>query len=354
MPIAQLCQTEKRATVRGFSHLIAAGMWAGSLALAQEAVPTFGSTVVVPGGLIGAVYYIPPSSSSLPDFRRLWPVGTIYASSLNVPTRNFLEGFPGITRRYEWFAIDYTGRFWIQRPGEYEFALTSDDGAKLYIDDRLVVNNDGVHPTQLRMGSARLTGGIHRIRVSYFQGPREEVALILQIAGPGENWRIFSTDEFRPPPNPETWAFPDAEHGGIAAAKPELRISSTVGSAGDQIAADLLLDLQPSREVTALEWELIVPAQLLELAGEGPRIGRAAAEAGKQVSCTQRTSYLYACTLTGGQNPLVSGPIATLDFKIRPDAPSKTTALRIGKVEATASDGRKFELSGAEGTVTIR
>ena len=45
-----------------------------------------------------------------------------------------------------------------------------------------------------------LESGVHRIRVSYFQGPREQVALVLKVAPPGEEFRIFSTDEFRPPP----------------------------------------------------------------------------------------------------------------------------------------------------------
>jgi hypothetical protein len=33
------------------------------------------------------------------------------------------------------------------------------------------------------------------------------VALILMIAGPGEDYRVFNTDEFTPPPNAETGVF---------------------------------------------------------------------------------------------------------------------------------------------------
>ncbi len=57
-----------------------------------------------------------------------------------------MQGFPGIDNRFEWFAIDYTGNFWIARGGKYKFALNSDDGSKLYIDDTLVIDNDGQHP----------------------------------------------------------------------------------------------------------------------------------------------------------------------------------------------------------------
>jgi hypothetical protein len=35
------------------------------------------------------------------------PVGTIHTSSLNIPPRIFTDGFPGVTDRFEWFAIDY-------------------------------------------------------------------------------------------------------------------------------------------------------------------------------------------------------------------------------------------------------
>jgi hypothetical protein len=31
---------------------------------------------------------------------------------------------------------------------------------------------------------------------------------MLEVAGPGEQPRIFSTDEFKPPANPEEWRFP--------------------------------------------------------------------------------------------------------------------------------------------------
>src|SRR5580692_7912856 len=179
------------------------------LAAAQEQpVAVFGTTVVIPSGLRGDIYYLPSNTQTLARLSQLHPQGSIYTTSLNVPPQSFLMGFPGITKRFEWFAIDYTGKFWIEKPGLYRFRLVSDDGAMLYIDGQLIVDNDGVHSTEVRLGSIRLAGGLHTIRVPYFQGPRETVALMLEVAGPGEQPRIFSTDEFKPPPNPESWRFP--------------------------------------------------------------------------------------------------------------------------------------------------
>ena len=174
----------------------------------QEPVYVFGTTVVVPSGLQGVVYFISESATKFLDLSKQKPRGTIYTSSLNIPTQDYKVGFPGIAKRTEWFAIDYTGRFWIAKPGLYRWELTSDDGSMLFIDDKLVIDNSGVHPPVTMTGNTNLSGGVHSIRVPYFQGPKFQVALVLKIAGPGENLRIFSTDEFKPPSDPDTWAFP--------------------------------------------------------------------------------------------------------------------------------------------------
>jgi len=170
---------------------------------------TFGTTVVVPGGLEGVIYHISKNSKAIPDLRKIKPRGKIYTSTLNIPPRDFKEGFPGVTKRLEGFAIDYTGKFWIEKPGLYRFALTSDDGSRLLIDGQMVVDNDGVHAAVTKSGDAELSGGVHSIRVQYFQGPRFHVALVLEVAGLGEEYRVFSTDEFKPPANPEEWRFPN-------------------------------------------------------------------------------------------------------------------------------------------------
>jgi len=186
--------------------IIAALACAGLAAAQEQPTAVFGTTVVIPSGLRGFVYHIHHNSSSLPDFEKLKAAGpAIYTSSLNVPPQDFKQGFPGVTKRTEWFAIDYTGRFWIKDPGEYTFALLSDDGAKLYIDDQVVIDNDGQHPPQEKTGRLDLAGGLHRIRVSYFQGPKFQIALVLKVSRAGEEPRVFSTDEFKPPPDPGEW-----------------------------------------------------------------------------------------------------------------------------------------------------
>jgi hypothetical protein len=174
--------------------------------LAQEKPQyMFGTTVVSTSGLQGRIYFLKENTDKLPRLDRMKSVGTIYTNTLNVWPQRFDEGFPGITDRFEWFGIDYTGKFWIEGEGQYRFSLLSDDGAKLSIDDKEVIDNDGTHSPSGLSASAFLSRGVHTIHVAYYQGPRFTVALVLAVGAPGAAWRIFNTDDFLPPKDPAEW-----------------------------------------------------------------------------------------------------------------------------------------------------
>ncbi|MCL4788375.1 MAG: hypothetical protein KJ070_16525, partial [Verrucomicrobia bacterium] len=64
--------------------------------------------------------------------------------------------------------IRWTGRLRITEPGTYTFYLESDDGSRLFINSREVVNNGGVHPMLEKSGEISLTAGDHEIRLEYF------------------------------------------------------------------------------------------------------------------------------------------------------------------------------------------
>ena len=145
-------------------------------------------------GFTGTIYFLESGTGTLPDFQTLNPVGTLYTTALDISPRSFEEGFPGITNRFEWFAIRYEGLFEVISPGDYIFRLLSDDGSRLYINDTLVIDNNGVHPPAEMTGQVTLTSGGHRITVDYFQGPRTEIALQLFVTPPGKEEVIFSTE----------------------------------------------------------------------------------------------------------------------------------------------------------------
>lgn len=137
------------------------------------------------GFLKGTICFLPPGTQMLKNVSRCSPVGIMYANVLNVTPRRFTHGFPGVSDRFEWFMLEFRGKFEAQADGDYEFRLLSDDGSIFWIDNTLVIDNDGQHPPQAKIKSWHLTAGKHSMRLLYFQGPRTDVALQLFVKPPG-------------------------------------------------------------------------------------------------------------------------------------------------------------------------
>ena len=190
---------------KGFAH----GTGASDVGLAtfdavDEGLGIFDTDVMPGHGLIGQVYVPGIVIERMPDFGALTPVYTFIAANLDVSIREYTKGFPTPEMQIvvENFAIRFRGVLAVDTPGRYTFWLLSDDGSKLYIDDTLVIDNDGIHGItrnkgrkQLsknawvswhfdghfmdmgKHGSMELTAGTHPFEIQYFQGPRYEIAL---------------------------------------------------------------------------------------------------------------------------------------------------------------------------------
>lgn len=163
---------------------------------------SFGSVVPRPHAFCGDVYELREYIPRLPDFRDLDTIGSIYTYSLAVPDQIFIgtNGIPGVTDRTIWFGVDYHANFWTSKAGEYDFRLTSDDGAFLQIDDNRVIDLDGLHPAQTGEGRIQLDAGRHAMHLPYYEGTPYAVALSLWVRSPGEKeWNIFDLRNFEEP-----------------------------------------------------------------------------------------------------------------------------------------------------------
>ena len=156
----------------------------------------FGKNDKISAAFKGEIFLLPEGTSKLPDFDTLKPAGTIYTKAINVAPQTWDAGFPGVTDRFEWFGIVYRGNFRIKTPGAYQFHLLSDDGSKLFIDDSLIINNDGMHAPSTVIKNIELDDSEHKIEVQYFQGPRFYVALQLSYARNDGHLKMFPGDDF--------------------------------------------------------------------------------------------------------------------------------------------------------------
>jgi hypothetical protein len=75
---------------------------------------------------------------------------------------------PSSTLPPDCFSVRWTGNLKIPADGSYTFYLLSDDGARLYVDDRLVVDNWGEHSALEIDGAIDLSAGAVPIRLEYY------------------------------------------------------------------------------------------------------------------------------------------------------------------------------------------
>ena len=129
----------------------------------------------VPTGTGLRYRYYEGTWTRLPDFRNLSPLLESVATDLNLESRQL--------RADNWGMV-LEGNLEIEKSGDYTFHLNSDDGSNLYIDDSLVIDNDGDHSVLELSGKANLSAGEHRLRLEFFDSLGEAI-LELDMEGPG-------------------------------------------------------------------------------------------------------------------------------------------------------------------------
>lgn len=139
-------------------------------------------------GLVGQLWPLQPGVQKLPDFATLGiPLTTVVVPALDIASREppvtiaSMAGPPLL----ENYAMRFSGTLNVAAAGRYTLALTCDDGARVAIDGKWVVTNDGIHAVTTAQGDVDLTAGPHRVVVEYFQGAKSPIALQLQWAPVG-------------------------------------------------------------------------------------------------------------------------------------------------------------------------
>jgi hypothetical protein len=114
--------------------------------------------------------------SKMPDFSEFKAVksGTLATGLFDISMREINDNF----------AFVFNGQIECLKDGKYSFTISSDDGSQLFINGKMIVDNDGVHGIKAKAGSVELKKGKHDIEVKYFELAGGE-ALSVSWAGPG-------------------------------------------------------------------------------------------------------------------------------------------------------------------------
>ena len=111
-------------------------------------------------GLLGE-YFDNRSHTGMPKLARIDPTVS-YHWELTSPA-------PGLPE--DNFSVRWTGTLVPPKSGLYMLAIRSDDGGRLYLDGKLLIDNWGEHPPTLKTTEIELVGGkAYPIRLDYYEG----------------------------------------------------------------------------------------------------------------------------------------------------------------------------------------
>jgi hypothetical protein len=94
-----------------------------------------------------------------PDLRRVDPQINYEATA---------DTFPG-TNMADHFYVRWLGRIKIPRDGKITFFTESDDGSRVWVDGKIVVDNGGLHAMEEKSGDVELKAGDHDLKVELFE-----------------------------------------------------------------------------------------------------------------------------------------------------------------------------------------
>lgn len=111
-------------------------------------------------GLRVEVFAPSPGNVAVENLAKLEPrsSGVVTQIGLDVPQRPQGDNY----------ALKFSGMLLVPKAGSYTFFLGSDDGSRLYVDDRLVIDNDRRQGMTEKSGQVELAAGAHPFVVTYF------------------------------------------------------------------------------------------------------------------------------------------------------------------------------------------
>ena len=114
--------------------------------------------------------------SKLPEFSALEPFaeGVLADGLIDIRPAKMRENY----------GMVFEGKLEAPKNGKYRFELASDDGARLLIDGKRVINHDGLHGASTKKGGLELSAGPHVLRLEYFAYGQPN-SLRVSWSGPG-------------------------------------------------------------------------------------------------------------------------------------------------------------------------
>jgi alpha-L-fucosidase len=162
------------------SATIKAKCFLGTKAISETAIARFEK--VIPAAAMKSM----PSGPGLnfSEYEGKWSMLPAF-DSMKAAARGVANNFDISSKKgSDYYGFVFNGLIKIPTDGIFTFYISSDDGSQLFINDKLLVDNDGLHGMLEKENQAPLAKGYHRIKVLFFEKSGDD-DLQLQWKGAG-------------------------------------------------------------------------------------------------------------------------------------------------------------------------
>ncbi|MFT5525951.1 MAG: cytochrome c2, partial [Pirellulaceae bacterium] len=136
--------------------------------------------------------------NDIPDFGKETPQEVGGTTKIDVSLR----------KRDDQFGLRFEGFIDITEAGDYTFQIGSDDGSRLSVDGKAVVDFGGIHSHIVKSGKVTLKAGYHAILVDYFeQGGEQSLEVLYEGPGVPKQPLAAAMTTVKAPPEKENLAF---------------------------------------------------------------------------------------------------------------------------------------------------
>jgi len=141
-------------------------------------------------GVLSDYYYPSAANVAIETLNKMKPVASTVLSEISM--------YVPAGKKKDRFANRFSAMIETPKRGKYTFYVTSDDGSRIYINGKLVVNNDGLHGMSEKKGTVSLSPGLHSIVLTYFDNGGGD-GLKVHWSGPGFKKKKISADSLSIP-----------------------------------------------------------------------------------------------------------------------------------------------------------
>ena len=98
------------------------------------------------------IYKLPENVKTLPDYSAFRPSGTTLTDKINLEPAKGEKDPSGLPESMDGLGLRFAGMFITTGEGIFRWRVHSKDGARLHIDDKTLIENDGIHEAASKVG----------------------------------------------------------------------------------------------------------------------------------------------------------------------------------------------------------